>query len=100
MNVKPWPTTDAEGQPVDSPWELRREGRSWAAGEAWKRYMLTPHKIEMVDGKLLGHDEDRELLLGLLLENVGSDRAVQFGNLEIWREEVASASRSGTEVVR
>ena len=53
--------------------------------------MLTPRKIEMVDGKLFGHEEDRELLLGLLLENVGADRAVQFGDLDVWRAAVASA---------
>lgn len=92
MNARPWPTKDVEGQPVEPGWELRREGRSWTAGEAWKRYVLAPGKIEMVNGKLLGHEEDRELLLGLLLENVGADRAVQFGNLDVWREAVASAS--------
>jgi hypothetical protein len=51
--------------------------------------MLTPEKFEMVDGKLLGSDQDRETLLGLLLENVGADRAVRLGDPEVWRAAVA-----------
>jgi len=53
------------------------------------RYVLTPEKFEMVDGKLLWSDEDREMLLGLLLENVGADRAVRLGDPEVWRAAVA-----------
>lgn len=70
-------------------WDIRNEGRSWAAGEAMDRYMLTPEKLEMVDGKLLWSDEDREKLLGLLLENVGADRAVRLGDPAVWRSAVA-----------
>ena len=53
------------------------------------RYVLTPEKFEMVDGKLLWSDEDREMLLGLLLENVGADCAVRLGDPEVWRAAVA-----------
>ena len=70
-------------------WDIRNEGRSWAAGEAMDRYSLTPEKLEMVDGKLLWSDEDRENLLGLLLENVGADRAVRLGDPAVWRSAVA-----------
>ena len=77
MSARPWPTKGADGEPVDPPWELHRAGRAWN-DEAWKRYMLKPRKLEMVDGKLLHSDEDRELLLGLLLENIGADR--RFGS--------------------
>jgi hypothetical protein len=70
-------------------WEIRGEGRSWRQGEARDRYMMTPEKFEMVDGKLLWSDEARETLLGLLLENVGADRVVQFGDPEVWRAAVA-----------
>jgi hypothetical protein len=70
-------------------WEILNEGRSWRAGEAMDRYMMTPEKFEMVDGKLLWSDEDRETLLGLLLENVGADRVVQFGDPKVWRAAVA-----------
>ena len=69
-------------------WDIRNEGRAWG-DEAFERFMLKPHKIEMVRGKLLDYDEDCELLLGLLLENVGADRAVRLGSPEVWRAAVA-----------
>ena len=70
-------------------WDIRNEGRAWGAGEAMQRFYLTPEKFEMVDGKLLWSDEDRETLLGLLLENVGADRAAQLGDANVWRAAVA-----------
>ena len=70
-------------------WDIRNEGRSWGKGEALDRYMLRPEKIEMVGGKLLDYDEDRETLLCLLLENVGADRVVQLGDPDVWRRAVA-----------
>jgi len=72
----------------DSEWDIRREGRAWEGDEAMQRYELTPEKIEMVKGKLLWDDEDRVKMLGLLLENVGADRAVRLGNLDVWRAPV------------
>lgn len=74
-------------------WDIRGEGRAWGE-EAMERYMLTPEKFEMVDGKLLWNDEARELLLGLLLENVGADRAVMFGNPDVWRGAVAKLHKA------
>jgi hypothetical protein len=74
-------------------WDIRNQGRSWGKGEAWERFILKPEKIEMVGGKLLSSDEDRETLLALLLENVGADRAVQLGDPEVWRTAVAKLPR-------
>ena len=74
---------------ADLEWDIRNEGRAWVEGEAWGRFQLTPEKIEMVGGKLLGSDEDRERLLGLLLENLGANRAVRLGPPEVWRVAVA-----------
>jgi hypothetical protein len=74
-------------------WDIRNERRKWGKDEAWGRFILKPRKIEMVGGKLLGHDEDRETLLCLLLENVGVDRAVQLGDPEVWRKAVAKLPR-------
>jgi hypothetical protein len=54
------------------------------------RYELTPEKLEMSEGRLLWDDEDRVKLLGLLLENVGADRAVRLGNPTVWRAAVAA----------
>lgn len=69
-------------------WDIRSEGRSWQKGEAMERYFLAPEKFEMVDGKILTSDDDRTTLLGLLLENVGADRAVRLGDAEVWRAAV------------
>jgi hypothetical protein len=71
----------------DSEWDIRREGRAWG-DEAIQRYELTPEKMEMFEGKLLWFEEDRVKLLGLLLENVGADRAVRLGNPDVWRAAV------------
>jgi hypothetical protein len=76
----------------DSEWDIHREGRAWKDEEAWQRYELTPEKLEMIDGKLLWDEEDRVMLLGLLLENVGADRAVRLGDPAVWRAAVEGLS--------
>jgi len=70
------------------------EGRAWAMDEAMQRYQLTPEKMEMIEGKLLWYDEDRAKLLGLLLENVGADRAARLGDPNVWRAAVRSLDAS------
>jgi hypothetical protein len=50
---------------------------------------LTPEKLEAMDGKLLWEDEERVLPLGLLLENVGIDRAIRLGDPDQWREAIS-----------
>ena len=79
----------------DGEWDIRRAGRAWG-GEVMQRYELTPEKLEMVDGRLLWDDEERVQLLGLLLENVGADRAVRLGSLQVWIDAV-EARRHSTE---
>lgn len=74
-------------------WQIQNEGRAWGKSEAWERYQRKPRKIEMVGGKLLSCDADREVLLALLLENVGADRAVQLGDPDVWRAAVAKLPR-------
>lgn len=71
----------------DSDWDIRREGRAWGA-DARGRWALTPEKLEMYEGRLLWDEESRVKLLGLLLENVGADRAVRLGNPDVWRAAV------------
>ena len=73
---------------VDVKWDIRRKGRAWR-DEAMERFNLTPEKFEMYQGKLFWSDEDRVNLLGLLLENVGIDRAIRLGDPKLWREAVA-----------
>ena len=69
-------------------WDVRRAGRAWGPDEAMARFALTPEKFEMCDGRLFWSDVDRLTLLGLLLENVGVDAAVQLGAPEVWREAI------------
>jgi hypothetical protein len=45
-----------------------------------RRWEPTPEKIEMCDGQLFWSDEDRLLMLGMLLENVGIDAAIKLGD--------------------
>ncbi len=73
-------------------WDIRNEGRDWRKDEAWQRFELIPEKFEMIHGRLLLSDEDRENLLGVLLELVGADRAVQLGRSEVWRAAIAKLS--------
>jgi len=70
-------------------WDIRRVGRAWMGDEGMQRYALPPEKLEMVRGKLLWSDEERLRLLGLLLENVGIDRAVRLGDPKVWKKAVA-----------
>lgn len=75
----------AEPATPEIAWDIRRQGRAWGAEEAQARFALTPEKFEMWRGKLFWSEADRVTLLGLLLENVGVDRAVRLGNPELWR---------------
>lgn len=74
----------------DCSWDIRLDGRAWTRGEAFARHALIPGscRIEMIDGRLLWADEDRLVLLALLLENVGALRAVQLGDPQVWRDAV------------
>jgi hypothetical protein len=82
----------------DSAWDIRRDGRAWKGEEARQRFDLTPEKLEMIGGKILWDDDERVKLLGLLLENVGADRAVKLGDPAVWRAAVEGLSRAGNAV--
>lgn len=75
---------------VDVKWDIRRAGRAWIGDEAMQRYNLTPEKFEMDQGKLFWSDEDRLNMLGLMLENMGADRAVRLGDPAVWKAAVAA----------
>ena len=70
-------------------WDIRREGHAWDGSLARPRRHLAPEKIELADGQLFYSETERLTMLALLLENVGVDRAVRFGNPDIWRAAVA-----------
>ena len=77
-------------------WDIRREGRLWSDEEFDERIGQAPEKIEYVDG-IFGSDRQRLIVLGMLLENLGIDRAVQFGRLEDWKAAIEDREkRRGT----
>ena len=77
-------------KPID--WEIRREGRRWSSEEFEQRIAQAPEKIEYVDG-IFASDRERLIVLGMLLENLGIDRVVQFGRLEDWKAAVADLEK-------
>jgi Uma2 family endonuclease len=82
---------------VDMPegnWSITRKGRTWDAGEALPRLRDFPAKAEMMDGKLFLSEEERLIALGCLLENVGIDKAIRFGELEMWKEAIADLEKN------
>lgn len=63
--------------------DIRLIGRNWTADEMARRGDL-PGRLEMVDGKLCLDEEQRLTLLGVLLEHIGTARAVSLGPLQAW----------------
>ncbi|HYN21844.1 MAG TPA: hypothetical protein VE078_12855 [Thermoanaerobaculia bacterium] len=71
-----------------SDWDIRNEGRKWRSEEVRERWQRTIGKIELIEGEISWSDEERLTMLGLLLELLGADRAVQLGDPEVWRRAV------------
>ena len=69
-------------------WRITNKGRAWEPEEVQARWDLVPERFEMVDGRLFWSEEERLMLLGLLLENVGADKAVRLGDPRVWRRAV------------
>jgi hypothetical protein len=77
-----------ELNPYEVDWEFDQKGHAWTKPR--ERYGLIPEiKFEMIDAKLFWDDETRLMVIGLLLENVGLEKAVKLGNPDAWREAVA-----------
>jgi hypothetical protein len=57
-------------------WDIRREGRRWSHEEFDQRMYQAPEKIEYVNG-IFASDRERLNVLGMLLENLGIDRAIR-----------------------
>ncbi len=69
-------------------WDVCREGRPWLHELSVRRVYLVPEKIEFVNG-ILASEEERLIVLGMLLENLGIDRAIRFGKIEDWKAAIA-----------
>lgn len=73
-------------------WKIRREGRPWTAEESERRMPQAQEKIEFVGG-IFASENQRFVVLGMLLENLGIDAVVKFGNLEDWKAAIADVER-------
>lgn len=73
-------------------WNIRREGRRWTGEEFERRIYQAPEKIEYTGGIFL-NERQRLIVLGMLLENLGIDKAVRFGNLADWKAAIADLER-------
>jgi len=74
-------------------WDIRREGRAWSSDEFLPRLDLAPEKMEAIEGKLFWDDNERMMMLGLLLENLGIDKASRLGDLKLWRQAIADLEK-------
>jgi len=80
-------------------WDIRRDGRRWSHDEFDERTSQAPEKIEYVDG-IFASDRQRLIVFGMLLENLGIDRAIRFGKLEDWKtaiEDLEKKQGSGNQ---
>ncbi len=72
------------------PWKIGMDGRQWSAEEVAERHGMLPEptRIEAVGGKLFWNDEERVLVLRMLLENIGLLGAVRVVGVDAWREAI------------
>jgi hypothetical protein len=73
-------------------WDIRRVGRRWSNEEFDQRIYQAPEKIEYVNG-IFASDRERLVVLGMLLENLGIDKAIRFGKLEDWKAAIADLEK-------
>ncbi len=77
-------------KPDEVNWRIELQGRAWESGEARARHDLTVEmKLEMRRGKLFFSDDERLLLAGLLIENVGAEAIVKLGDASVWKAAIA-----------
>jgi hypothetical protein len=69
-------------------WNIRREGHEWRGEEFDKRTYQAPEKIEFVGG-IFTNERQRLIVLAMLLENLGIDKAVRLDNPADWKAAVA-----------
>lgn len=80
-----------------SEWDIRREGRRWTREESQRRLYQAPNKIEFVGG-IFASEGERLTVLGMLLENLGIDKVVRFGNLAEWKAALADLEQQSGHV--
>ena len=70
---------------------IHRHGRAWVPEEARERLRrLGDCKLEVRDGRLFADEFQRRLVLGMLLENVGLDAAIELAGPGLWRQALSA----------
>lgn len=80
-------------------WDIRRKGRRWSNEEFDERVYQAPDKIEYVDG-IFASERQRLIVLGMLLENLGIDKAIRFGRLDDWKAAIVDLEKQQGSGVR
>jgi hypothetical protein len=78
-------------------WDIRREGRRWTREESQRRLYQAPQQIEFAGG-IFANESERLTVLGMLLENLGIDKVIRFGNLADWKAAIADLERQSGQV--
>lgn len=81
----------------ETEWDIRRKGRKWTREETEHWFYHAPDKIEFVGGIFAG-EQQRLLVMGMLLELLGIDKAVRFGNLADWKAAIADLEQQSGQV--
>ena len=71
-------------------WDIHREGRRWTKEESARRMREAPEKIEFVGGIFAG-EQQRFLVLGMLLENLGMKPELEKSRLNAGTKQLAEA---------
>ncbi len=92
MTTEAWPP-----DPHAIDWRFGRGPIDWRdlPGGPSARYELSPGRTEMIDAKLFCCDEERLVMFGLLLENLGLDKVMQLGDPQVWKEAAAALRPRG-----
>ena len=69
-------------------WEIGRKGKQWSGEKFDRRCYQAPEKIEFVGG-IFTSDEERMVVLAMLLENLGIDKVIQLGDLADWKAAIS-----------
>ena len=70
---------------------IHRHGRAWVVDEARERLRrLGDCKLEVRDGRLFVDEFQRRMVLGMLLENVGLDVAIELAGPGLWRQALSA----------
>ena len=70
---------------------IHRYGRAWVPEEARERLRrLGDCRLEVHNGRLFVDEHQRRLVLGMLLENVGLDAAIELAGPGLWRQALSA----------